>query len=768
MSGPWTEYQTDKPAAAPAAKGPWTEYGGDVAPTGKEEDPGFLVGAGQEFAGAAIGVGKMIKGTAELGVGAMREAAAVPARIEHAAGKGPEVHTPFGEFAEKFAKRPGRTLADAIIGTVTGVGKDIQRMTTEPTTKKERLEFGESTLNVLLGAKGIYEGGEFAKRRRQAAMDARTAKIRAAGKLGADEARTVAEEQFRKDMEAAEAERTRRKEAIASEQSRAHVEADEAEIAARREAEHDQHVETAAAEAEQKRLLNEERKRAGTISKFREQEKQNRERASRASADSALPESDVGKPGWKGSVGRDMRASILSRFRQALTRKRTEGGAAFEKYLQAGRNLEQSGKPFIRSVPGRKLIKELQSIEAPSHTDRVTKYAHDYRRMATKLMRKLSGELPRDVVTSYYRPLSIDAIDEEIRSLRALENRTDLAGADAVTRGRAKELADLLEKSMREWVGEENYPREHYKAMSREFNQFSTDLMQKILGREDIEYMHGTNAPFKMDSSKVGKLFEEPENSKELRRALGDEQYEQLLGRHVANELYGKDAKEAAKWLADAEKKGWIKTSPATANQARDYVASLAQQQLDVKTLTAVADADAAAIKSLRGEIKSAVKKARTAKTEAVEAAQTKAQQRMDEAKRRMETTKGEANKAAKKQFEDTQQEYEKSAEAARGKQAEAEKLAKRLEDFMVGHKPTTLLGKFNDGLVPELQAAGVDQETIQMMQNRIRLMDKFETSQQRMAEIKKIARYAGLTLVGYKVLGAGKAALGAVFAGEP
>lgn len=627
------------------------------------------------------------------------------------------------------------------------VPDSLNTMFMEPKTPEEAVKFGETWTNVLGGVKGIAEGVGGAKKiitgikdanegKRIAGVQAQTDVVRAKAQTEHKQRQEEIQQQFEerkksianehakrvrelqtgsealppttagepkpsvpsaKEVEAkAKADKAahdktildeyaRRKEAIANEIHRTHVEAEEAMQAEMREAELDAERSIREAEQVEKGALKGVRgEAAAKIRKARADYRAHQKKvATAAEAASDLPASDIVKDSPKGTLGRDMRARFLNGFRDALRSKRT-GGKEFGKYLQRGRELENNGQPFIASDSGRSLINYLRDIANPPPGAKVTKFSVEFRNAAKRLENNLRGQVPRDgELLDQPAPLSIDAIDEELRNLRALENRTDLAGSDAIQRGRAKTLADHLENSMINWVGEEHYPRAYYAAMSEDFNKFQRPLFQNAVGRVELDYHKPNESPFKVTSKNLeGKVFGSAESVKEAKAFMGDQELDQFASRHVSNELYGKDAKSALRWWDDARKNGWIKETPEINNMTRRYVESLAQQEGDIETLGALDKARKAAVEEAHTTVNKATTQAAAKRAQAELAAKTTLERRSGKASQAKETAQTQERDTAMRHFKEATTERDQNLEQTatalensvkEAKQAEAE-----------------------------------------------------------------------------------------------
>ena len=714
-----------------AAKSPSASAGG----TPVDHDPfankpetkkmGWWEGLGYEFAGVGIAA---VDGLAE---------------VVKAAGISPfEERGDIGGDIGTAVAHPIKTAGKAIAATP----KTLQHMFTEPKTPEEALDFGSSWVNVLGGLKGaaeLYSGGTsvlkgikdaknadqlklvesqanevrqkakdtFAKKqeetqsklvdRKKAIADEHSRRIKelregtgqapvtTVKEQGAPVSAKEVEAQAKVDREIHEkeiaAEYKRRQDAIRDEIHRAHVEAEEAAHAELREAQIDAEKSIAEANKNEKLALKDVRGEAAQrIRAARaEYQKHKKKIASQAEAASELPASDIGNDSPKGTLGRDMRARWLNGFRAALRNKRI-GSEEFKKYIDRGRKLENEGNSFISSESGSTFVGYLRNIQQPPPGAKVTKFSVEFRNAAKRLENNLRGQVPvgADDVLTAPLPLSIDAIDEELRNLRALENRTDLAGSDAIQRGRAANLANNLESAMIAWVGEEHYPRAYYAEMSKDFNKFQRPLFKDAVGRVELDYHKPNQSPFKTTSKDLeDKTFGSAENVREARAFIGDQELDQFASRYVSNELYGKDAKAALSWWEKARKNGWIKETPEINNMTRRYVETLAQQEGDLVTLKALKESEKAALEEAQKTIAKVADKAIEARVKAETEANKQLASQQKLILKTKETTQDLAQRTAAEQYKQAYSEREQNLEHAASNMESRVSEAKKLED---------------------------------------------------------------------------------------
>ena len=296
----------------------------------------------------------------------------------------------------------------------------------------------------------------------------------------------------------------------------------------------------------------------------------------------ALPETykhheiaaDVAKLPKSDSVATAAGQDLQSTLRDKATRKhddlrstqKTAGDQAFENYRSSAAKQEATGNYFSVSKSGDKLISKLVEIESGGKG-----VTTEYRAAMQKRAKKL-----REALTGGGKPANIDVSDNTLRELRHDQHNTGIGGYSSVKRAEIKRLADDLEAAMKDWVGEENYPRGHYEAMSQDLNKWNSRLGQALRNKENIKYVKEGESGYATRSDLASRSFSNADNVKELRSLLGEQDFNEVAARHVSNEFRGKTAEQAAKWVDEAQ---WLKTTPELKAKAVEYVRIMAERE---------------------------------------------------------------------------------------------------------------------------------------------------------------------------------------------
>ena len=433
-----------------------------------------------------------------------------------------------------------------------------------------------------------------------------------------------------------------------------------------------------------------------------------------------LPATEVTADSPKGAVGRDARAAVLNKFRTEANSVSGEK-AEWDNYRKVYEARDEELSPLY-SEEGRQLKKTLDSIAQPR--GRITPYSIEMQNKAKTLIRALQGADGPAVATN--------VIDDIYRSLREEQQAYHFQGATAITRKNAKDLADDIEKFLKSYVGEENYPRGRYAKANETLNKMSTPLFQKFLKLtegEKTEYLRpgvrrriGYETP---ESSLMSELFSSGKSVREFAGVMGDDLTSDFAARHVSNELYGKTSAEARKWFESQLKNGWIKEIPEVKNMAEDYIQKLAIQEGSTARLTA----EAAAAEDYR-------KRTRKMWADRIKEIKTK-----------------------EYGIKDTVQALEKS-------RAARENLVNDAVSFLAGPEPKTMLGKFDQEFANKLLSEGIlDDRQLQGLRREIGTIDRRLSAAQKRERLKNLfTKYlipvaGGAIGAGYVIKGAGKLA---------
>jgi hypothetical protein len=285
---------------------------------------------------------------------------------------------------------------------------------------------------------------------------------------------------------------------------------------------------------------------------------------------------------------------VASEKLKGLLKKRAEeNDPLWDRYRATAEELEKRGAHFTLTQEGADLIGDLQEIEAGGGATEGTKYSDRFREMAAKLRERLSGVDKED----YRRkPVTMEVVDEELRSLRASQADAGPNGFSAVERQRFKALGDRLEGALEKWVGKDNYPRAAYKEASKEINKWGTKLGQVLTGRQDVEYLGADAAPGEYQGKIARKVFSSTENVDEAISLLGPDTVKLMGEQFVANSLRTKNAAQALEWIGQNP---WIQRFPASYDKALKYAMVLAERSGKAESLHAVREARKAFAKKM-------------------------------------------------------------------------------------------------------------------------------------------------------------------------
>ena len=295
-----------------------------------------------------------------------------------------------------------------------------------------------------------------------------------------------------------------------------------------------------------------------------------------AAKSAGLPASDSIATPAGGDIESDMRKVSSSRYDALKSTQQTQGNAAFDRYRSVGASKEKAGQFFTVSPSGQKLIEELSTIEAGGK-GAATEYNTMMRKSAKKLREALSG-----VAEDGRHPANLDVVDQELRNLREIQYDTSPTGYSAVKRANVGKLADKLEAAVKQWVGDENYPRAEYAALSDDLNKWNSKLGKSLRGKEKIDYVSESEAGYANKGKVAAKAFANNETASEFRNLVGDQEYQRLAERHVSNTLRGKSAEQAAQWV---DQQQWLKSTPDSMKKAVDYVRIMAEREGDAARL---------------------------------------------------------------------------------------------------------------------------------------------------------------------------------------
>jgi hypothetical protein len=354
-------------------------------------------------------------------------------------------------------------------------------------------------------------------------------------------------------------------------------------------------------------------------------------------------------------VGADIAAGkdVDSQLRQIANQKygtaeklqQTEGGGAFEKYKEVANTL-QNQKPFGLSLPGQQLKDQLNTVIRGGAGD-LRSFGEDTIKIAKDIKRELYGRDPLEITAAEIdevaktlpksmsdpakkimakeqivaqeatgrRPVDWEVVDNKLRELRQRESAKGTEGYVGVERERFGSAADRIETALKAWVGEQNYPREAYRAASEPLNKFRTKLGKVLTERESIPYS-GKEGEFLTSEGRIATtVFEDKDSVKFAKQLLGDAEVNALGEQHAINQLANKNAKQTVEWL-NSNNSRFVDEVPNLRPKLDKYAANIAKREGDAEAMTALKaryEKDIQAVKGTEETIRSAAE--RTQKT---------------------------------------------------------------------------------------------------------------------------------------------------------
>lgn len=337
----------------------------------------------------------------------------------------------------------------------------------------------------------------------------------------------------------------------------------------------------------------------------------------------ARSELNLGEPqvGADIAAGKDvdsqLRKTALEKFGTAEKLQETVGGGAFEKYKEVANTL-QNQQPFGLSRSGQQLKDQLNNIVRGGAGD-LRSFGEDTIKIAKDIKRELYGRDPLEITAAEIdevaktlpksmsdpakkimakeqivaqeatgrRPVDWEVVDEKLRELRQRETSKAIEGYTGVERQRFGTAADRIENALKEWVGEQNYPRQAYREASEPLNRFKTKLGRALTEAEDIPYTSQTG-PFLTSESRLSSVvFENKDTVKFAKELLGETEVNALGQQHAVNLLADKNAKDAVSWLNSSKSK-FVDDVPGLRAKLDNYAANIARREKDASALEAL------------------------------------------------------------------------------------------------------------------------------------------------------------------------------------
>jgi hypothetical protein len=485
--------------------------------------------------------------------------------------------------------------------------------------------------------------------------------------------------------------------------------------------------------------LRDQARAAGPLKRYVTQLKQKKmelaskmsEFTSRAAKAVGLPEAhQVRGSQLGGSVGDDIRSTSAKAFEDADKLKKED--QSFQKYLQRAKELEEGTSPFAGSDTGIDLLKKLDAMETVPAGSKFDETGAALGRAAGKLKEVILGReteleagvegtppdfeallgeggagaagAPGKAPVRGNAPSRFKLLDEELRKIRDNQYRKDAEGASDISRRQWKQLGDLLESHLEEYVGKDFWPRDYYAEAAGPSNKFRTDLGRKLTGKQDVAYIHPDDLPAKVDPQSLPKeVFRSETTATEFKNLVGEEHFNRIATQHLSNELHGLAPDQIQAWRA-APENVWHKMLPGGEMKALQYQEEVARSSHDIKAMEEAIKGQQKYIKDRKAIIQRNVKAIRE---------------------------KGAAGR--------------KDAKAANEAQ---QKLARSIEDLFAAGKPKTRVSQLQDLLKENGMAADrMSPAQMQMLYQELAAADKAQDAAERMKKIKSFAVKAAAVL---------------------
>jgi hypothetical protein len=340
-----------------------------------------------------------------------------------------------------------------------------------------------------------------------------------------------------------------------------------------------------------------------TSAKARESLKFEQQTASQQAAEKVLADlqsasqqkfrSAVGLPEPEGRAAIESQSHVDAKLRNLAVEKLSEaealqrevGGAAFEKYKEVA-NAKQSIEPFGASSEGRSLEAKLDEIIKGGKKRGLLTSSTEEMNRATKIYNELFREGGAHV--------DFKLVDDELQELRHIQAGMTMEKLPPGQRKRVERLADKIERALKSWVGEENYPRNTYAKASEPKNQFQSKLGEALTSREEIPYTFEEGGFAKTESQAANLVFSSRTNMQMAKQLLGEKEVNALAEQRAANAIAGLNAKQARKWI-DNPKNAFMDEVPGLPSKLSKYVELVEKAE----TLT---DQMKASVKYMTGE----------------------------------------------------------------------------------------------------------------------------------------------------------------------
>jgi hypothetical protein len=288
---------------------------------------------------------------------------------------------------------------------------------------------------------------------------------------------------------------------------------------------------------------------------------------------SARQFSDLGKPSSVGKLGDEMQNSVGGpEFRFSKNRARQAENDANAYFAEAS-----SKGQFVRSDEGRSFLNYLKNTIFSQST--------------TPAEKKIAEEMYRDL----YEARNIEAVEKTFRKFQERASGPPKEGYDAVTQQFAGKISGEMSDALNRFSPKRREFRETYKEMSGPLDAFETTFGKRPVAKEKAV----PEQPQMMPSDYPGYYFKNRDTIDVLRKQLFEDEaaVRKFANQHTVNELQGKTADEAARWLKTNNE--WLSTVEGLNNRVSRYVSDLKRSEV----AAAAKEAEAARIAAKGKEV---------------------------------------------------------------------------------------------------------------------------------------------------------------------
>jgi hypothetical protein len=178
--------------------------------------------------------------------------------------------------------------------------------------------------------------------------------------------------------------------------------------------------------------------------------------------------------------------------------------------------------------------------------------------------------------TDQHLPVTAEAIKEEISRLSRLANEQPSGSANIKV---IKDYQQSLVQALEKYSGVK-YPSQAYREASIDMRK-----LEELLGATFNPKAAKGQPQWKITGG-PNTIFRNAQSYTAAKEALGDSAANELLERHIANQLQGKGPKQALDWVN--KQKWWDEASPSTFEKTMTYLDSLSARAKDITTRQAI------------------------------------------------------------------------------------------------------------------------------------------------------------------------------------